>query len=75
MEPGVATHSIIAVMPGMDVATGNDGVATFTSAHIDGVEREFMVCADHSCQSNLFVIEEVRRILLKYIGNDVESRL
>lgn len=74
VESGIAPHSIIAVKPGMDVASGNDGVVTYTSAHIDGVESELIVRTDHSCQSHPFVIEEVRRILLKHIRDDVESR-
>jgi len=66
--PGVSAHSIIAVKPGMDIETGNDGVVEYKSAHIDGVESEFIVRSAHSCQSHPFVIEEVRRILLKHIG-------
>jgi hypothetical protein len=66
--PGISAHSIIAVKPGMDITTGNDGVVEYQSAHIDGVESEFIVRDQHSCQSHPFVIEEVRRILLKHIG-------
>jgi pimeloyl-ACP methyl ester carboxylesterase len=68
LEPGVVGHSIIAVKPGMDIATGNDGVVEYKSAHIDGMESEFIVRSEHSCQSHPFTIEEVRRILLKHIG-------
>ena len=70
IEPGVAAHSIISVKPGMDIVTGNDGVVEYQSAHIDGVESEFVVRSEHSCQSHPFTIEEVRRILLKHIGID-----
>jgi triacylglycerol esterase/lipase EstA (alpha/beta hydrolase family) len=66
--PGVSAHSIIAVKPEMDIITGNDGVVEYKSTHIDGVESEFIVRAPHSCQSHPFVIEEVRRILLKHVG-------
>lgn len=66
--PGVPAHSIIAVKPGMAIETGNDGVVEYQSAHIDGVESEFVVRSPHSCQSHPFVVEEVRRILLKHIG-------
>jgi pimeloyl-ACP methyl ester carboxylesterase len=68
LAPGVAAHSIIAVKPGMDIATGNDGVVSYASAHVEGVESEFIVRAEHSCQNHPFTIEEVRRILLKHIG-------
>jgi len=69
-ENGTKAHSIIAVKPEMEIATGNDGVVEYQSAHIDGVESEFIVRASHSCQSHPFVIEEVRRILLEHIGVD-----
>jgi len=70
IAPGVAAHSIIAVKPGMDITTGNDGVVAYASAHIEGVESEFIVRSEHSCQGHPFTIEEVRRILLKHIGID-----
>ena len=68
LAPGVTGHSIVAVKPGMDIADGNDGVVAYKSAHIEGVESEFIVRAEHSCQDHPFVIEEVRRILLKHVG-------
>ncbi len=68
LAPGVTGHSIIPVKPGMEIADGNDGVVTYRSAHIEGVESEFIVRAGHSCQDHPLVIEEVRRILLKHIG-------
>ena len=68
LASGVVGHSIIAVKPGMDIATGNDGVVEYKSAHIEGVESEFIVRASHSSQSHPFTIEEVRRILLQHIG-------
>lgn len=70
LRPGVPGHSIIAVKPDMDIAAGNDGVVEYASAHIDGVESEFVVRAGHSCQEHPFTIEEVRRILLKHIDID-----
>lgn len=66
----IVGHSIIAVKPGMDIATGNDGVVEYASAHIDGVESEFVVRSEHSCQGHPFTIEEVRRILLRHVGID-----
>ena len=41
----------------------NDGVVQYSSAHLDGMESEFIVHAGHSCQGNPLTIEEVRRIL------------
>ena len=69
LAPGVKGHSIISVLPGMEIKTGNDGVVEYQSAHIDGVESEFIVRSGHSCQGHPFTIEEVRRILLEHIGN------
>ncbi|MGB3211429.1 MAG: hypothetical protein WBB19_12050 [Desulforhopalus sp.] len=67
LAPGVKGHSIIAVKPGMDIETGDDGVVEFTSAHIDGMESEYIVRSGHSSQDNPFTIDEVRRILLRHL--------
>ena len=71
LAPGVKGHSIIAVLPGMEIKTGNDGVVEYQSAHIDGLESEFIVRSGHSCQGHPFTIEEVRRILHEHIGDEV----
>lgn len=63
-NPDVKLNSIIAVKPGMDIATGNDGVVAYQSAHLEGVESEYVVRFSHSCQDQPLTIEEVRRILL-----------
>jgi pimeloyl-ACP methyl ester carboxylesterase len=68
LAPGVTGHSIIAVLPGMEIETGNDGVVEYKSAHLDGMESEFIVRFEHSCQGHPFTIEEVRRILHEHIG-------
>ena len=65
---GVKAHSIIAVMGEGDPTKGNDGVVAYPSAHLDGVESEFIVRDQHSCQGNPLVIEEVRRILLVHLS-------
>jgi hypothetical protein len=66
LPPGVKGNSIIAVLPGMDIPTGNDGVVEYSSAHLDGMESEFVVRYGHSCQGYPPTIEEVRRILLEH---------
>ena len=71
LAPGVKGHSIISVMPGMDIPTGNDGVVEYTSAHLEGMESEFIVRSEHSCQWNPHTIEEVRRILLEHFRSSV----
>jgi pimeloyl-ACP methyl ester carboxylesterase len=63
LAPHVKAHSIIAVLPQMDILTGNDGVVDYQSAHLEGVDSEFIVRGDHSAQENPIAIDEVRRIL------------
>jgi len=64
IAPGVHAHSIIAVKGDGPVEGGNDGVVEYSSAHLDGVDSEYIVRSSHSTQSNPYTIEEVRRILL-----------
>ena len=68
VAPGIRAHSIIAVLGEGDPTKGNDGVVQYSSAHLDGVESEFIVRDQHSCQGNPLVIEEVRRILLVHLA-------
>ena len=68
LAPGITGNSIIAVLPGKDIKTGNDGVVEYSSAHIDGAESEYIVRTGHSAQGHPLAIEEVRRILLKHIN-------
>ena len=64
LAPGISGHSIIAVEGDGPKEDGNDGVVAYQSAHIEGVDSEFIVRSGHSCQSNTHTIQEVRRILL-----------
>jgi hypothetical protein len=64
IAPGVRAHSIVAVKGDGPFRTGNDGVVTYESAHIDGVESELVVRSGHSTQAHPDTVEEVRRILL-----------
>ncbi|MDP3876261.1 MAG: alpha/beta fold hydrolase [Methylobacter sp.] len=68
LAPGITGNSIVAVLPDMDIKTGNDGVVEYSSAHIDDVESEYVVRTGHSAQGHPLAIEEVRRILLKNIN-------
>jgi len=63
VAPGIAAHSIIAVDGAGPPENGADGVVKYVSAHIDGVESEFVVRLPHPCQANPNTIDEVRRIL------------
>lgn len=64
--PDVHAHSIIPVCGnGEPLATADDGVVAYASAHIPDVDSELVVRhSEHSTQSNPFTIAEVRRILL-----------
>ncbi len=64
LAPGVSGHSIIAVKDEGPLEEGTDGVVKYTSAHLDGLDSEFIVRSGHSSQSNPHTIQEVRRILL-----------
>ena len=63
LAKGIRAHSIIAVLPDMDVKSGNDGVVEYSSAHISAVDSEYVVRTGHSAQGHPLTIEEVRRIL------------
>jgi pimeloyl-ACP methyl ester carboxylesterase len=65
---GVRVNSIIPVKGTGPFEEGNDGVVSYASAHLDGVESEFIVRSGHSTQSNPQTIEEVRRILYRHAG-------
>ena len=66
--PGIKAHSIIAIQGNDQPPKGADGVVTYTSAHVDYAESEFIVRSCHSCQGNPLTIEEVRRILLAHLA-------
>jgi pimeloyl-ACP methyl ester carboxylesterase len=63
IAPGVHAHSIISVSTKGPVALGNDGVVSYQSAHITGVDSELVVRSTHSSQSNPATVAEVERIL------------
>jgi len=64
---GIAAHSIIPVRGAGAGPNASDGVVTYQSARIDGVESELVIpFAGHSVQGHPLAIEEVRRILLAH---------
>ena len=67
IPPEVKAHSIIAVKTSGPLTEGNDGVVEYKSAHITGVESEYVVPVGHSCQGYPLTIVEVRRILLEHL--------
>lgn len=73
LASGVTGHSIIAIKGDDEPPAGGDGVVAYSSAHLDGMQSEFIVRSGHSCQEHPFTIEEVRRILLEHLGGAVEK--
>jgi pimeloyl-ACP methyl ester carboxylesterase len=68
VSPKVTAHSIIAVQGDGPIETGDDGVVTYKSAHIDGVASELVVRSGHSVQGDPHTVAEVRRILLLHLA-------
>jgi hypothetical protein len=56
------------------VESSSDGVVKYSSAHLDGVDSEYIVRSTHLVQSNPYAIEEARRILLLH-ADDVCARI
>jgi len=67
VAPRIASHSIIAVDGDGPLDDAVDGVVSYKSAHVDGVESELVVKSSHSAQANPAVIEEIRRILYLHL--------
>jgi pimeloyl-ACP methyl ester carboxylesterase len=65
LAPWIKGHSIIAVQGDGDPKLGDDGVVKYTSAHLEGMESEFIVKSGHSSQLNPLAIDEMRRILVE----------
>jgi hypothetical protein len=67
VTPPIKANSIISIKGGDQPPAGSDGVVQYTSAHVSGVESEFIVRSGHSCQGQPATIEEVRRILHEHL--------
>jgi len=69
--PGVHFHNVIGVLPEGGIvgkfAAGTDGIVSYESAHLDGVDSEVVINADHSrVHQHPLAVLEVRRILLEH---------
>lgn len=76
--PGVEAHSLISIgdaNPADPVAVqaADDGVVTYTSAHLDSVVSEDLIPSGHSCQSHPATIRALRRILLAHVRGTPEE--
>jgi pimeloyl-ACP methyl ester carboxylesterase len=74
LADGVKAHSIIPVRGDGPIDIGDDGVVQYKSAHIEGVESEYIVRSGHSTQADPHTIEEVRRILLLHWAESCTKR-
>ncbi|MDF1815329.1 MAG: hypothetical protein P1V20_24220, partial [Verrucomicrobiales bacterium] len=61
----VKYHSLMGSKKGLDVPKDEmtDGIVSYNSAHIDGVESEKIIASDHGVQRNPAGIAEIARIL------------
>ncbi len=72
--PGVHFHNVIGVLPDEGIvgkfAAGTDGVVSYESAHLDGIDSEVVIQADHSrVHQHPLAVLEVRRILLLHAAS------
>ncbi|MFT8808872.1 lipase family alpha/beta hydrolase [Gluconobacter sp.] len=71
VAPGIEGHSIIPVLGDGPLATADDGVVMYESAHVPDVQSELVVRhSGHSTQSNPVTTAEVRRILIRQLEQD-----
>jgi pimeloyl-ACP methyl ester carboxylesterase len=82
LPEGVHYHSIIGVVPPSDTVLerlfvggagcdSGDGVVPYCSAHLDGVDSELVVPADHfTVHQHPLSVLEVRRILLEHLKGE-----
>ena len=66
LDPAIPGHSIIPVNRFVESRLAGDGVVTYKSARLDGVDSEVLVQSGHSCLDHPMVIHEMRRILLMH---------
>lgn len=68
ISPQVRYHSIIGNhTPELSLASTNDGVVPYTSAHLQGAQSEKVISSWHSVQETPEAIIEIRRILQQHL--------
>src|SRR3954467_9465447 len=70
VSPRIAAHSIIAVEGDGPVASGDDGIVSYQSAHIAEAASELVIRSGHSMQSDPKTVAEVHRILLLHLAQN-----
>ena len=75
-SPRVKYHNVVAVTKrGVLNEQNTDGVVTYASAHLENVESEIVVEADHShAHRHPATIREIRRILLRHLEESHRQR-
>jgi pimeloyl-ACP methyl ester carboxylesterase len=68
MTPGVPYHTIIGDRGRGDSPNSSDGVVPYWSSHMDGAKSEDIVPSEHSAHQNPQAIEDVLRLLKKYVN-------
>jgi hypothetical protein len=64
---GLPIHSIIGNEEAADTPGGSDGVVSYTSSHLDGVESEKIVHSGHNVQTKPLAVKELVRILREHL--------
>jgi hypothetical protein len=67
IDPRIHAHSIVPIGKAESADGADDGVVSYASAHLDGVESEVLVPAGHSCLSHPRTTIELRRILREHV--------
>ncbi len=67
IDSRIKLHSIISIGDAKKPEGADDGVVTYESAHLDGVESELLVPSGHSSQSHPRTLLEIRRILYEHL--------
>lgn len=70
LRPGLHIHSIIGNkgQRPLEDPRCSDGVVPYASAHLDGVESEFVVPSGHGAHEHPEAVAEIRRILHKHLA-------
>ncbi|WP_075088327.1 hypothetical protein [Verrucomicrobium spinosum] len=71
LRPGLHIHSIIGNkgQRPLEDPRCSDGVVPYASAHLDGVESEFVVPSGHGAHEHPEAVAEIRRILHKHLAS------
>jgi len=69
IRKGIPYHSIIGHPRPVSLLESNDGLVPYWSSHIEGAESECIVPAGHWTHLHPLAMAEIKRILLRHIGD------